>query len=142
MKTCVWVCAIAFWSGSVFATNVLLISKKLEERGYPQAVKARGVANVDKASSMDVRLISKHRVRKSKYTIQVAAYQKKPEAIMKMSELQSHGYDAFYTEAQVKGQKWYRVNVGRFQAHYQAWNFQKKNRSKDKILQKSFLRAL
>jgi cell division septation protein DedD len=47
-----------------------------------------------------------------KYTVQVAAYQKEDEAKKHADKLTNQGYSAFYLDANVKGNTWYRVNVG------------------------------
>lgn len=49
-----------------------------------------------------------------KFTVQVAAYQSEKEAKEHRDTLTNQGYSAFYLKANVKGNTWYRVNVGLF----------------------------
>jgi cell division septation protein DedD len=55
-----------------------------------------------------------------KFTVQVASYPKEDEAKNMASELKGKGFSAFYIEAEIKGQKWYRVNVGLFTTQKEA----------------------
>lgn len=64
-----------------------------------------------------------------KYTIQIAAYQKEAEAKAHSNRLTNQGYSAFYLSAKVKGNTWYRVNVGLFA-----------NRSKAKVFRKQLMK--
>ncbi|MEC9281877.1 MAG: SPOR domain-containing protein [Bdellovibrionota bacterium] len=49
-----------------------------------------------------------------KFTIQVAAYQSEKEAKEHAENLTNQGYSSFYLKADVKGNTWFRVNVGLF----------------------------
>lgn len=60
-----------------------------------------------------------------KYTIQIAAYQKEKEAKSHAKRLTNQGYSAFYVDAKVKGNTWYRVNVGLFANKTKARVFRK-----------------
>jgi cell division protein FtsN len=50
----------------------------------------------------------------AKFTIQIASYPSETEAQKKADELKKLNFEAFYTPATIKGQTWYRVNVGSF----------------------------
>ncbi len=50
----------------------------------------------------------------SKYTIQIASYPSEEEAQKKAEDLKKQKFEAFYSPATIKGQTWYRVNVGKF----------------------------
>lgn len=58
-----------------------------------------------------------------KFTVQVAAYPKEDEAKSMASDLKGKGFSAFYVEANVKGQTWYRVNVGLFTTQKEAQSY-------------------
>lgn len=60
-----------------------------------------------------------------KYTVQIAAYQKEEEAKKHADKLTNQGYSAFYLDAKVKGNTWYRVNVGLFASKPKANVFRK-----------------
>lgn len=61
-----------------------------------------------------------------KYTVQVAAYQKVEEAETYKKKLVNQGYSAFHVAAKVKGNTWYRVNVGLFADRTKAQVFRKR----------------
>lgn len=46
------------------------------------------------------------------FTIQIASYPSKEEADKKVEELKALKFESFATQANIKGQHWYRVNVG------------------------------
>jgi cell division septation protein DedD len=50
----------------------------------------------------------------SKFTIQIASYPSETEAQKKTDELKKLNFEAFYTPATIKGQTWFRVNVGTY----------------------------
>jgi septal ring-binding cell division protein DamX len=50
----------------------------------------------------------------SKFTIQIASYPSESEAQKKADELKKLNFEAFYTPATIKGQTWFRVNVGTY----------------------------
>tara|TARA_B100001248_G_C27399434_1_gene468767 strand:- start:8831 stop:9655 length:825 start_codon:yes stop_codon:yes gene_type:complete len=52
--------------------------------------------------------------RAGKFTVQIASYKAEKEAKDYVSQLTSKGYTAFYVEAKVKGEMWYRVSLGLF----------------------------
>lgn len=58
-----------------------------------------------------------------KFTVQLASYRTEDEAVRFAEELKSKGYTAFYLEAQVNGQTWYRVSVGMFATQTSANEF-------------------
>ena len=75
-----------------------------------------------------------------KYTLQVAAYPTEMEAKKQIEKLRSMGHEAFSSVAQVKGRKWYRVNVGRFDDKSRATQYRtqliKSSPIKDAIIKK------
>lgn len=60
-----------------------------------------------------------------KYTLQVGSYPTEKDAQEKAKELKAKGWNAFYITADVKGQKWYRLNVGLFNSQKSAQDFKK-----------------
>lgn len=57
------------------------------------------------------------------FTVQIASFPSEAEAEKRAAELKEKGFSAFYTPATVKGQNWYRVNVGLFTTAKQAQDF-------------------
>ncbi len=55
-----------------------------------------------------------------KFTIQVGAYTLETEAKAHAEALKEKGYEAFYIAANIKGNDWYRVNIGLFPDHKSA----------------------
>ena len=55
-----------------------------------------------------------------KFTVQVGSYPNKPEAEKTTEALKTKGFNAFYVDAKVKSQTWYRVNVGIFATEKEA----------------------
>lgn len=49
------------------------------------------------------------------YTIQVASSQSEEKALALVNRLKTRGYPAYIEEAELKGEKWFRVRVGSFQ---------------------------
>ena len=68
-----------------------------------------------------------------KYTIQIASYSTKKEALKHASQLKEKGYNAFFVPAKVKGTVWYRVSVGVFASQKSAMNFQKELKTQARI---------
>lgn len=60
-----------------------------------------------------------------KYTVQVASYSTKKEAEAHAAHLKNSGFNAFYLEAQIKGNTWYRVSVGLFSSRQAAKSYKK-----------------
>lgn len=60
-----------------------------------------------------------------KFTLQVGSYPSEKDAQEKAKELKAKGWNAFYINADVKGQKWYRLNVGLFSSLKGAQDFKK-----------------
>lgn len=75
-----------------------------------------------------------------KFTVQIASLANEAEAKKKAEGLKEKGYGAFYVPAQVKGQTWYRVNVGLFPTENEAKSyrseFMQKNGHDGAIVQK------
>ncbi len=55
-----------------------------------------------------------------KYTVQVASYPTETEAKKLSEDLKGKGFNAFYVDAKVKTQTWYRVSVGLFATQKEA----------------------
>lgn len=76
----------------------------------------------------------------AKFTVQIVALPSEEAAQKKASEYKSKGYLAFYYPAQVKGQTWYRVNVGMFATEAEAKAYRKdfmaKSKTESAIIQK------
>lgn len=76
----------------------------------------------------------------AKFTVQIIALPTEEAAQKKASEYKSKGYLAFYYPAQVKGQTWYRVNVGMFATEAEAKAYRKdfmaKSKTESAIIQK------
>jgi cell division septation protein DedD len=53
-------------------------------------------------------------INSTKFTIQIASYPTEADAQKKVDELKKVNFEAFYTHATIKGQTWYRVNVGTY----------------------------
>lgn len=49
------------------------------------------------------------------YTIQVASSQSEEKSLALVNRLKTRGYPAYIEEAELKGEKWFRVRVGSFQ---------------------------
>lgn len=60
-----------------------------------------------------------------KYTLQVGSFTAEKDAQEKAKDLKAKGWNAFYITADVKGQKWYRLNVGLFSSEKSAVDFKK-----------------
>ncbi|MGE0633931.1 MAG: SPOR domain-containing protein [Pseudobdellovibrionaceae bacterium] len=68
-----------------------------------------------------------------KFTVQVASYSTETEAQKFASDLKGKGYSAFYIPAKVRGQNWYRVNVGLFSSQDEAQVYRAKLMTEAKI---------
>ena len=60
-----------------------------------------------------------------KFTVQIASYSKEAEAAKHTAQLKEKGYTSFYSAANVKGQKWFRVSIGVFNKTSQANKYKK-----------------
>lgn len=58
-----------------------------------------------------------------KYTVQIASFATEDEAKQRASQLRNQGYNAFYVQALVKGNVWYRVSIGLFNTERDAKNY-------------------
>lgn len=58
-----------------------------------------------------------------KFTVQVASYSSEEEAKKLAQDLKKSGYQTFYIPAEIKGQTWYRVNVGLFATQKEAQDY-------------------
>ena len=61
-----------------------------------------------------------------KFTVQVSAYQKEPDAVEHTKALKDKGFSAFYIPANVNGQTWFRVNVGLYTTSKEAQDYMNK----------------
>lgn len=61
-----------------------------------------------------------------KFTVQVASYAEEDEAKTQAAELKEKGWNAFYLPVDIKGHKWFRVNVGMFANSKSAMSFREK----------------
>ncbi len=61
-----------------------------------------------------------------KFTVQVSAYTKEPDAVEHTKALKDKGFSAFYIPATVSGQTWFRVNVGLYSTSKEAQDYMKK----------------
>lgn len=68
-----------------------------------------------------------------KFTVQVASYSDEAEAQKFAGELKNKGYSAFYIPAKVRGQNWYRVNVGMFPTQDEAQQYRAKLMTEAKV---------
>jgi len=60
-----------------------------------------------------------------KYTVQVASYATENEAREQVAKLKEKGFGAFYVNADIKGQTWYRVSIGLFADQASAMDYRK-----------------
>lgn len=68
-----------------------------------------------------------------KFTVQVASYSSEDEAKKLANDLKKNGYQTFYIPAEVKGQTWYRVNVGVFTTQKEAQDYKGQLLSSSKV---------
>jgi cell division protein FtsN len=61
-----------------------------------------------------------------KFTVQVSAYTKEPDAVEHTKALKDKGFSAFYIPASVNGTTWFRVNVGLYSTSKEAQDYMKK----------------
>lgn len=61
-----------------------------------------------------------------KFTVQVSAYTKEPDAVEHTKALKDKGFSAFYIPATVGGTTWFRVNVGLYSTSKEAQDYMKK----------------
>ena len=61
-----------------------------------------------------------------KFTVQVSAYMKEPDAVEHTKALKDKGFSAFYIPATVNGTTWFRVNVGLYSSSKEAQDYMKK----------------
>ncbi len=61
-----------------------------------------------------------------KFTVQVSAYTKEPDAVEHTKALKDKGFSAFYIPASVNGATWFRVNVGLYSTSKEAQDYLKK----------------
>ena len=72
------------------------------------------------------------KILKGSYTVQMASYPEKQEALLHIAQLKKKGHKAFYTKAIINGEIWFRVNIGHFQRFDQALKFHNQLISKTK----------
>lgn len=75
-----------------------------------------------------------------KYTVQIASFATENEAKQRAAQLRTQGYNAFYVQANIKGNIWFRVSIGLFNTERDAKNYlvdyRKGNSSIQAIVQK------
>jgi cell division protein FtsN len=68
-----------------------------------------------------------------KFTVQVGSYPNKAEAEKTTASLKTKGFNAFYVDAKVKSQTWYRVNVGIFATEKEASTYKSDLLARSKV---------
>ncbi|HWO43506.1 MAG TPA: SPOR domain-containing protein [Candidatus Eisenbacteria bacterium] len=90
-------------------------SEKPQERASP--------AHAESAASKDA----------GQWTVQVNAFPDEKSAKTWVDRLRNKGYNAYVTEFQTKGRKWYRVRVGRYSSREEAEKIEESLRVKEKL---------
>ena len=88
--------------------------ESIEKNTKPEAAKGR------KPSSLPANPIQDSI---GKYTVQIASFATEDEAKQRAAQLRNQGYNAFYVQALVKGNVWYRVGIGLFNTERDAKNY-------------------
>jgi len=75
------------------------------------------------------------------YTVQVAAYRTEEEAQEHVQSLVDKGFPAFLFKKDLKGERWFRVNIGSFKTKREALKYEKALK-KQTWIKKSFIRRI
>ncbi|MFN8944645.1 MAG: SPOR domain-containing protein [Pseudobdellovibrionaceae bacterium] len=90
------------------------MNEKIEKNSKPEIAKGR------KPSSLPPNPIQDSI---GKYTVQIASFATEDEAKQRAAQLRTQGFNAFYVQALVKGNIWFRVSIGLFNSERDAKNY-------------------